>query len=107
MNILHTPIRQKISKYLNKSWSIAFEYQKAIVIFLKNDSEHATFGIVKNKNGYHIDSVHDIDDNLILQLIKKMGINLDDRKLTNVKLKNIPAKQIEYNHKVYNLCDTH
>ena len=62
---------------------------------------------MKNKNGYPINSAHDINENLVLQLIKKMGINLDDRKLTNVKLKNIPAKQIEYNHKVYNLGDTH
>ncbi len=92
---------------LNKSWNVALENQKAVIVFLQNDSGQATAGIVKNKNGYHINSAHDIDENLVVQLIKKMGINLDDRKLTDVKLKNIPAKQIEYNHKVYNLGDTH
>jgi len=90
----------------NSTWNVALENKNAILVFLKNNSEQATAGIVKNKNGYHINSAHDIDNNLILELIKKMGINLDDRTLSNVKLKNIPAKQIEYNHKVYNLGDT-
>jgi hypothetical protein len=92
---------------LNKTWNVALENKNAIIVFIKNDSDQATAGIVKNRNGYHIDSAHDINENLVLQLIKKMGINLDDRILTNVKLKNIPAKQIEYNHKVDNLGDTH
>ena len=92
---------------LNESWNIALENQKAILVFLQNEGGQATAGIVKNKNGYHINSLHDIDENLVVQLINKMGINLDDRKLTDFKLKNIPAKQIEYNHKVYNLGDTH
>lgn len=91
----------------NESWNVALENQKAVIVFLQNDSGQATAGIVKNKNGYHINSAHDIDENLVVELINKMGINLDDRKLTDVKLKNIPAKQIEYNHKVYNLGDTH
>lgn len=92
---------------LNKSWNIALENQKAVLVFLRNNSGQATAGIVKNKNGYHINSAHDINESLVAQLIKKMGINLDDRTLADVKLKNIPAKQIEYNHKVYNLGDTH
>jgi hypothetical protein len=92
---------------LNESWNIALENQKAVLVFLQNTSGNATAGIVKNKNGYHINSAHDINENLVVQLIKKMGINLDDRKLVDVKLKNVRAKQIEYNHKVYNLGDTH
>lgn len=91
----------------NKTWNVALENKNAILVFLKNESEQANAGIVKNKNGYHIDSAYDINEKLILELIKKMGINLDDRTLTNVKLKNIPAKQIEYNHKIYNLGDIH
>lgn len=98
---------EDIEMPLNRNWNIAFENQKAVLVFLQNTNGDANCGIVKNKNGYHINSAHDIDENLVVQLIKKMGINLNDRKLTNVKLKNIPTKQIEYNHKVYNLGDTY
>lgn len=106
-NFSYTNTNEDLEMPLNKTWNIALENKNAIIVFLQNENKQANAGIVKNKNGYHIDSAHDIDDNLILQLIKKMGINLDERTLTNVKLKNIPAKQIEYNHKVYNLGDTH
>lgn len=107
VNFTYANISEDLEMPLNKTWNVALENKNAIVVFLKNENQQASAGIVKNKNGYHIDSAHDIDENLVLQLIKKMGINLDDRALTNVKLKNIPAKQIEYNHKVYNLGDTH
>lgn len=35
---------------LNKSWNVALENQKAVLVFLQNDSGQATAGIVKNKN---------------------------------------------------------
>lgn len=106
-NFTYINTSEDLEMPLNKTWNVALENKNAIIVFLKNESGQATAGIVKNKNGYHIDSAHDINENLVLQLIKKMGINLDDRILADVKLKNIPAKQIEYNHKVYNLGDTY
>jgi hypothetical protein len=92
---------------LNDSWGIAMENQKAIIVFLQNQDGTANGGVLKNRNGYQINSAHDIRENLITQLVKMVGINFDDKKTTDVKLKNIPAKQIEYNHKVYNLNETY
>ncbi|WOD44931.1 hypothetical protein [Hwangdonia lutea] len=106
-NYSYTNSIEDLEMPLNEDWNIVLENKNAVLVFMKNDSEQASAGIMKNKNGYYIKSAHDINDRLIDQLIAKMGINLENRMLKNVKLKNIPAKLIIYNHKVYNLDDTH
>ncbi len=107
VNFSYSNTIENIEMPFNEDWGIVFENQKAILVYLQEQSGNAIVGIVKNKNGYRIDSAHDINEELISQLVEKMTGSLDDIILTNVRLKNIPVKQVEYNSTVYNLGDKH
>ncbi len=91
----------------NKSWNISLENQKSIIVFLQSDDGNASAGIMKNKNGYRINSAHSISKDLVMQLINNLGSDLTNINLKDVKVRNLPVKQVEYNYKLYNLDETY
>jgi len=106
-NYAYTNNLEKLEIPFNQNWKVYLENEAAVLVMLKNDSGEAMMGIMKNKNGYYLSSAHQIDSNLVLQLVQKMTGRLDSRILSNVRLKNIPAKQIEYDYSVQNLSDSY
>lgn len=87
----------------NKDWNITLENEKAIIALFHTNDGYANATIIRNKNGYHINSAHNIDEKMINSLGKMSGITFTNKKITKVKLKNILAKQVEFDTSVTNL----
>ena len=90
----------------NKDWVITVENEQAIIALLHSSNGDANAAIIRNKNGYRINSAHDIDENLINGLEKLSGVKMNNKKIRNVKLKNILAKEVEFDSQVVNLDET-
>lgn len=71
-------VKEGLEMSFNSSWEISFEYQKAIVVFMQNNNQTANFGIMANTNGYLIKSAHELNLDVIYQLLNKMAPNVSE-----------------------------
>lgn len=91
----------------NISWEIIKENQGPIMVLLANGINEASAGIIKGKNSYHVNSVYDVSNDIVIKLVNSMGFDHQNLVINNVKLKNIKAKEIKFNSDIDNLEDSY
>ena len=99
-------ITEDFSLPFNSTWTLAMENQRAILAALTTGANRGVASIMKNRNGYHVESAHQISDGMVEVLLKKTGIVTTRKLILNTYLKNLKAKQVEYEYRINNL-DTH
>ncbi|TVR81110.1 MAG: hypothetical protein EA412_03630 [Chitinophagaceae bacterium] len=102
-NYLYTSNSEGIKMPFNDSWIILLENQNAVIVALAERNGKASAGIVKNRNGFFVRNAHQIAENMIYDLIRMAGIEMDKNTIRNLRIKNIPVKEIEFEYTLYNL----
>lgn len=90
----------------NKNWNILIENQRAIIVGLNDNYNTGSASVLKNRNGYIIESAHNLSKSLIVDLFRSMKINAQNLNIENAFLKNIPTKIVEFDYKIINLNET-
>ena len=96
-------LTEDFSLPFNSTWTLAMENQRAILAALTTGANRGVASIMKNRNGYYVESAHQISDGMVEALLKKTGIGTTRKLILNTYLKNLKAKQVEYEYQIKNL----
>ncbi|WP_067145468.1 hypothetical protein [Pseudotamlana agarivorans] len=90
----------------NEFWDVKNENLGSVLVQIQQKSNEATFGVASQSNEYGVKHVSDLTDYKIKNILYNSGIEFSNFKISDTKIKNIPAKQVVYYAKIQSLDQT-